>query len=60
LEFKSHMVDKLKETAQLEIGAEIVQGTMDRIITVNVGDDLQKMINAEILLEDGKILAFRN
>jgi len=60
LEFKSHMVDKLKETAQLEIGAEIVQGTMDRIITVNVGDDLQKMINAEILMEDGKILAFRN
>lgn len=60
LEFKSHMVDKLKETAQLEIGAEIVQGTMDRIIAVNVGDDLQKMLNAEILLDDGKILAFRN
>lgn len=60
LEFKNHMVDKLKETAQLEIGAEIVQGTMDRVITVRVGDDLQKMINAEILLEDGKILAFRN
>jgi hypothetical protein len=58
-EFKNHMLEKLKETAQLEIGAEIVQGTMDRFITVNVGDDLHKLMGSEILLEDGKILAFR-
>lgn len=60
LEIKNHLMDKLKETAQLEIGAEIVQGTMERTITVNVGDDLPKLMNAEILLEDGKIIAFRN
>ena len=60
LEFKTHMLEKLKETAQLEIGAEIMHGTMERVITVNVGDDLQKTMNAEILLEDGKIIAFRN
>jgi hypothetical protein len=60
LEFKNHMLEKLKETAQLEIGAEIVHGTMERTITVQVGDNLQKTINAEILLEDGKIIAFRN
>lgn len=60
LEFKNQMVEKLKETAQLEIGAEIVQGTLERFITVNIGDDLHKIMGAEILLEDGKIIAFRN
>lgn len=59
-EFKNHMLEKLKETAQLEIGAEIVQGNMDRLITVSVGNDLQKLMNMEILVEDGKILAFRS
>ncbi|MBP1764452.1 MAG: YlqD protein [Firmicutes bacterium] len=60
LEIKNHLTEKLKETAQLEIGAEIVQGTMERNITVSIGDDLQKLMNAEILLEDGKIIAFRS
>lgn len=60
MEFKNHMLDKLKETAQLEIGAEIVQGNLERIVTVNVGDDLHKVMGAEILLEDGKVMAFRN
>ena len=59
-EFKNHMLDKLKDTAQLEIGAEVVQGTLERLITVNVGDDLHKLLGAEILLEDGKVIAFRS
>ena len=59
LELKSHMQDKLNETSQLEIGAEIVQGTMEQLVTVQEGDDLQKLMSREILLEDGKILAIR-
>ena len=55
------MTERLKETAQLEIGTEIVQGNIDRLITVSVGDNLQqRMMRAEILLEDGKIIAFRS
>ena len=59
LELKGHMQEKLKETSQLEIGAEIVQGTMEQLVTVQEGDDLQKLMSREILLEDGKILAIR-
>lgn len=59
-DFKTHMTERLKETAQLEIGSEIVQGTIDRLITVSVGDNLHKLMAAEILLEDGKIIAFRS
>ncbi|MPL60385.1 hypothetical protein SDC9_05946 [bioreactor metagenome] len=60
LDFKNHMVEKLKETAELEIGAEIVQGTLERIVEVQIGDDLNKVINTEILLENGKIISFRS
>jgi len=60
LDFKNHMVEKLKETAQLELGAEIVQGTLERIVEVSIGDDLTKVMNTEILLEDGKVMAFRS
>lgn len=57
LELKNHLQEKMKETSQLELGAEIVQGTMEQMVTVQEGDDLQKLMNREILLEDGKILA---
>ena len=59
LELKNHLQEKMKETSQLELGAEIVQGTMEQMVTVQEGDDLQKLMNREILLEDGKILAIR-
>ena len=59
LEFKNQMMEQLKEVAGLEIGAEIVRGTMERSIVVKVGDDLNQLMGAEILLEDGKIIAFR-
>jgi hypothetical protein len=60
LDFKSQALEKLKEAAALELGAEIVQGNMERLIEVSVGDDLHSFMTAEILLEDGKIIAFRS
>lgn len=58
-EMKAHMQEKLKETAQLEMGSEIVQGTMEQVVVLKVGDDLRKLMATEILLEDGKVLSFR-
>jgi hypothetical protein len=60
IDFKNHMLEKLKETAQLENGSEIVQGTLERTVEVSIGDNLRQIMNTEILLEDGKILAFRS
>lgn len=60
LDFKNHLLQKLKETEAIENGSEVVQGTLERIVEINVGDDMQSIMNAEILLEDGKIVAFRN
>ena len=60
LEFKTQMMEKLKETELLEIGAEISQGNLEQVVTLKVGDNLNEFMSAEVLLEDGKIIAFRN
>ncbi|MDU2065167.1 MAG: YlqD family protein [Sporomusaceae bacterium] len=60
IEFKEQTQEKIKETAELEIGAEIVQGTLEQTVTLGIGDDLHQAMSTEILLEDGKIIAFRS
>lgn len=58
--FKEEVAAQLKEAEGLEVGSEIVRMQAERMVTVKVGDDLNKVFGAEILLEDGKIVAFRN
>jgi len=60
IDFKNQALAKLKETENLELGSEISQGTLEQIVTLKVGDNLNEFMSAEILLEDGKIIAFRN
>ena len=48
-----------EQAEQLEIGSEIRQGTLEQTVVVKVGDDLGKLMGTEILLEDDKIIAFR-
>ena len=59
LNFKADVAAKLKDAEKLELGSEISQGTMEQTITVKVGDDLDALMGSEILLEDGKVVAFR-
>ncbi len=59
LAFKEEVTAKLKDAKELLIGTEIPQGNLEQTITVKVGDDLNAMMGAEILLEDGKVVAFR-
>ncbi|MBU2701223.1 ribosomal protein S6 [Sporomusaceae bacterium BoRhaA] len=60
IDFKAQMEAKLKETTELEIGVEIVQGTLEQFVTLGMGDDLNQAMSTEILLEDGKIIALRS
>jgi len=59
-ELKAKLTAKLQATNALEIGSEIVRGNLERMVTVSIGDDLKKLMGAEILLEDDKIIAFRS
>ena len=39
---------------ELSLGTEIPQGTLEQTVTVKIGDNLDALMGAEILLEDGK------
>jgi hypothetical protein len=45
---------------KLAIGAEINRAPMNRLVTLHVGDDMNAAVGGEILVEDGKIVAFRD
>lgn len=57
--FKADSEQKLSDINKLALGAEIVQGQLERQAEVRIGDDLQSMMGVEILLEDGKVIAIR-
>ena len=56
---KQEAEDKLKRAEKLEYGAEIGHGQLERTVELEIGTDLDKIMGAEIVTEDGKIIAFR-
>ncbi len=57
--FKAQIAAQMKDADALEIGSEIPVGQMDQTVVVKIGDDMEALSKMEILLEDGKIVAFR-
>ena len=51
------MKDKFE---RLTIGAELTRAPMNRLVTIHIGDDMNELLGGEILVEDGKIVEFRN
>ncbi|MBQ9478171.1 MAG: YlqD family protein [Selenomonadaceae bacterium] len=45
---------------KLAIGAEIIQGTLQREVELKVGSDMREIMNVEVLVEDDKIIAIRS
>lgn len=59
LEYREEALGRKEETEKMVIGAEIVQGTLERQAEVHVGDDMRELMNVEVLVEDDKIIAIR-
>lgn len=59
LEYREEALVRKEETEKMVIGAEIVQGTLERQVEVHVGDDMRELMNVEVLVEDDKIIAIR-
>ena len=59
LQYRQETMSKREELDGLAIGAEIVQGTLERQVDVHVGDDMRELMNVEVLVEDDKIVAIR-
>ena len=44
---------------KLPLGAEIIQGTLERTAELKIGGDMRELMNVEVLVEDDKIIAIR-
>ncbi len=58
-EYRNEALDRKETTEKLAIGAEIVQGTLERQVELKVGDDMREVMNVEVLVEDDKVVAIR-
>ncbi|MCI6084747.1 YlqD family protein [Selenomonas sp.] len=58
-QFRAEASKRKEDLEKLAIGAEIVQGTLERQVDVHVGDDMRELMNVEVLVEDDKIVAIR-
>lgn len=59
LEQKAEIDARIQEVAQLTLGSEIVQGSIQGPVEVAVGADWDALMRVEILLEDGRVVAVR-
>lgn len=58
-ESRQKLIDRLKEIGQLALGSEVVYGKMESPVEIKVGDDWRKILGAEIILQDGVVVAIR-
>jgi hypothetical protein len=56
---RDHLLGRMRELAKLELGAEIVQGTLEGEADVRLGDEWARMFAAEVVLKDGRVVAIR-
>lgn len=56
---KEMVLNRVREVSKLALGTEVSRGTVESIVEVKVGDNLDDIMKAEILVEDGKIIEFR-
>ncbi|MDA8211106.1 MAG: YlqD family protein [Clostridia bacterium] len=60
LDSKNQLLGKLKEIGKWANGSEIVQGTLETITELKVGDTWSEVFGVEVILCDDKIVEIRN
>jgi len=57
---KAELLVEMQKAAQLEMGSEFERGSIEGIVNVEVGDDLEAKLNgAEIVIKDNKVVEIR-
>ncbi|MCD5407630.1 MAG: YlqD family protein [Desulfotomaculum sp.] len=57
---KQNLLQKIKAVGQLTPGIEVVHGRVESLVELKPGDDWNKVMNVEILIEAGKVLEIRS
>lgn len=60
MRLRDKLTHDIADMKHLGVGAEIIQGTMQHIFNVKVGDMMPNVMNSEIVIEDDKIIEIRN
>lgn len=58
-ESKQKLLERLKEIGNWSMGQEIIQGQMDSLVKLEVGDNWSGKMKAEVILEDGILVEIR-
>ena len=58
--FVAEATGRREHLEKLAIGAEIIQGTLQREVELKIGSDMREIMNVEVLVEDDKIIAIRS
>lgn len=53
------MTEQIKLIGTLELGKEVVQGELEGPVEIQVGDNWEEVMQREIVIENGKIIAIR-
>lgn len=56
---RAEALGRKENLEKLALGAEIMQGHLERQIELKVGDDFREAMNMELLIEDDKVVAIR-
>mgnify|MGYP000912402288 CR=1 FL=1 len=56
---RERLAEQMQEVANLETGEEIARGTLEGLADVSVGDDLTRILYAEIVTKDGIVVELR-
>jgi hypothetical protein len=60
LDLKKTMEDKMVEVRAWQLDDEVVQGRIEGVAQVKVGDDLNKVMNATIVVKNGLVVKITN
>lgn len=56
---KQELLERVRQVTELPLGSEIIQGQVQAVAEVGVGDEWDALFATEILVEDGKVVAIR-
>lgn len=56
---RERLAEQMQDIAELATGEEIARGTLEGLAEVSVGDDLARILYAEIVTKDGKVVEVR-
>ena len=60
LEAKTRLQNQQQEVSEWQIGDEVIQGTLEGYVDLQVGDSIRSILGSEIVVKDGVVVEIRS